>query len=53
MLTHLHSEYGRLNSQDIDDIDKPMKRQISGDTEFEALVHQIEDVALKTQLDNR
>ena len=32
LLTHLHSEYGRLTSQDIDEIDKRMKIQISGDT---------------------
>ena len=38
LITHLHSEYGRLTSQDIDDIDKQMKSQISGDTEFEAFV---------------
>ena len=43
LLTHLHSEYGRLTSQDIDEIDKRMKSQISRDTEFEAFVHQIED----------
>ena len=30
--THLHREYGRLTSQDIDEIDKRMKSQISGDT---------------------
>ena len=42
-LTRLHSEYGRLASQDIDDIDKRMKSQISGDTEFEAFVQQIEN----------
>ena len=30
--THLHSEYGRLTSQNIDNIDKRMKSQISGDT---------------------
>ena len=43
LLTHLHSEYGRLTSQDIDEIDKRMKIQISEDTEFEAFVQQIED----------
>ena len=32
LLTHLHSEYWRLTSQDIDDIDKQMKSQISGCT---------------------
>ena len=52
LLTRLHSEYGRLTSQDIDDIDKRMKSQISGDTEYKAFVQQIEDgqeaVALQT-----
>ena len=43
LLTHQNSEYGRLTSQDIDTIDKRMKSQISGDTEFEAFVQQIED----------
>ena len=43
MLTHLHSEYRRLTSQDIDKIDKRMKIQIIGDTEFEYFVQQIED----------
>ena len=43
LLTHLHREYGRLASQDIDEIDKRMKSQISGETEFEAFVQQIED----------
>ena len=43
MLTHLHSEYGRLTSHDIDDIDKRMKIPISGETEFETFVHHIED----------
>ena len=43
LITRLHSEYGRLTSQDIDDIDKRMKSQISGDTEFEAFFQQIED----------
>ena len=51
LLTHLHSEYRRLTSQDIDEIDKQMKSQISRETEFEAFVQQIEDrqedVALK------
>ena len=32
LLNHLHSEYGRLTSQDIDEIDKQMKSQISGYT---------------------
>ena len=32
LLTHLHSEYGRLTSQDIDEIDKRMKSPISGET---------------------
>ena len=41
LLTHLHSEYGRLPSQDIDKIDKQMKSRIRGDTEFEAFVQQI------------
>ena len=36
LFTHLHSKYGRLTSQDIDEIDKQIKSQISGDTEFEA-----------------
>ena len=43
LLTHLHSEYGRLTSQDIDDIDKQMKIPITGETEFETFVQQIED----------
>ena len=42
-LTHLHREYGRLTSQDIDNIDKRMKSQISRNTEFEAFVQQFED----------
>ena len=41
LLTHLHSEYGRLTRQDIDEIDKRMKSQISGDTEFEDFVQNI------------
>ena len=32
LLTHLHSEYGRLTIQDIDDIDKRMKISITGET---------------------
>ena len=32
LLTNLHSEYGRLTSHDIDDIDKRMKLLISGET---------------------
>ena len=43
LLTHLHSEYGRLMSQDINDIDKRMKISITGETEFETFVHQIGD----------
>ena len=43
LLTHLHSEYGRLTSHDIDNIDKQMKLPISGETEFETFVQQIED----------
>ena len=43
LLTHLHSEYGRLTSHDIGDIDKRMKTPISGETEFETFVQQIED----------
>ena len=43
LLNHLHSEYGRLTSQDIDDIDKRIKSQIGGDIEFEAFVQKIED----------
>ena len=38
LLTHLHSEFWRLIIQDIDEIDKRMNSQISGDTEFEAFV---------------
>ena len=38
-----HSEYGRLAIQDINEIDKRMTSQISGDTEFEAFVKNIED----------
>ena len=41
LLTHLHSEYGRLTSQDIDDIDKHMKISITGETEFENFVQHI------------
>ena len=52
MLTHLHSKYGRLTSQDIDDIDKRMKSQISGDSEFEAFVQQIEDGQESVALQN-
>ena len=51
-LTHLHSEYGRLTSQDIYEIDKQMKSQISGDTEFEAFVQQIEDIQEAVALQN-
>ena len=43
LLTHLHTEYGRLTIQDIDEIDKWMKSPISGETEFEAFVQQIEE----------
>ena len=43
LLTHLHSKYGRLTSQDIEKIDKRMKSQISGDIEFKAFVQHIED----------
>ena len=43
LITHLHNEYRRLTSQDMDEIDKRTKIQISGDTEFEAFVQQIED----------
>ena len=43
LLTHLHSEYRRLTSQDIDDIDKRMKLRISREIEFETFVQQIED----------
>ena len=43
LLTHLHSEYGRLMIQDIDNIDKRMKISISGEIEFETFVQQIED----------
>ena len=38
LLTHLHSKFWRLIIQDIDEIDKRMNSQISGDTEFEAFV---------------
>ena len=41
LLTHLNSDYGRLTSQDIDEIDKQMKSQISGDTEFEAFSNKL------------
>ena len=51
LLTHLHSEYGRLTIQDIDDIDKRTKTPIRGETGFETFVQHIEDgqeaVALK------
>ena len=40
-LNHLHSKYRRLASQEIDDIDKRMKSQISGDTEFEAFSNKL------------
>ena len=43
MLTRLHTEYGRLTSQDIDETDKQMKIPISGEIKFEAFVQQIED----------
>ena len=43
LITHFHSEYGRLTSQYIDEIDKRMKSQISGETESKAFVQQIED----------
>ena len=52
MLTHLHSEYRRLTSQDIDEIDKLMKSPISGETEFEAFVQQIVDVEEAVALQN-
>ena len=41
LLTHLHSKYRRLTSQDIDDIDKRMKISITGETEFENFVQHI------------
>ena len=41
LLTHLHSEYGRLTSQDLDDIDKRMKIPITRESEFETIVQQI------------
>ena len=51
LLTHLHSEYGRLTNEDIDGIYKRMKIPITGETEFETFVQKIEDgpeaVALK------
>ena len=46
-----HQIWG-LTSQDIDDIDKRMKSQISGDSEFEAFVQQIEDVQEAVALQN-
>ena len=52
MLTHLHSEYRRLTSQDIDEIDKLMKSPISRETEFEAFVQQIEDGQESVALQN-
>ena len=52
LLTHLHSEYGRLTSQDIYDIDKQMKIPISRETEFETFVQQIEDVQEAVALQN-
>ena len=52
LLTHLHTEYGRLTSQDIDEIDKRMKSPISGETEFEAFVQQIEDRQESVELQN-
>ena len=41
LFTHLHIEYGRLTSQNIDDIDKRMKISITGETEFETFIKQI------------
>ena len=52
LLTHLHSEYGRLTSQYIDDIDKRMKISITGETEFETFVQQIEDIQEAVVLQN-
>ena len=43
LLTHPHSEYGRIRRHDIDDIDKRMKLPISGETEFETFVQHIKD----------
>ena len=43
MLTYLHSKYGRLTSQDIDEINNLIKSPISGETEFETFVQKIED----------
>ena len=42
LLTHLHSDYRSLTSQDIDDIDKRMKISITGETELETFVQHIE-----------
>ena len=52
LLTHLHSEYGRLTSQDIDDIYKRIKIPISGETEFETFVEQIKDRQEAVELHN-
>ena len=52
LLTHLHSEYRRLTSQDIDDIDKRMKISITRETELETFVQQIEDEQEAVALQN-
>ena len=52
LLTRLHSKYGRLTSQYIDEIDKRMKSPISGETEFEAFVQQIENEQEAVALQN-
>ena len=52
LITHLHSEYGRFTSQDIDDINKRMKIPVSGESEFEAFVQKIEDGQEAVELQN-
>ena len=42
ILTHLITEYGTLEDPDIQDIDKKMKEQITGETLFEEFIEQIE-----------
>ena len=53
LLTHIHSEYGRLTSHDIDEIDKRMKLPISRETAFKTFVQQIEDGQEAVVLQNR
>ena len=43
ILTHLWTEYGTLQEEDIQEFDRQMKIPISGETNFETLVAQIEE----------